>query len=44
MKESIKLLYRIGKIDKTGVRMSVIKNWITKNDYLEITGEEYSST
>lgn len=44
MKNSIKLLYQIGKINKTGVRMAVLKNWITRNDYLEITGEKYSST
>lgn len=43
MKDSIKLLYRIGKINKTGVRLAVLKNWITKDDYIEITGEDYPS-
>lgn len=41
MYERIKRLYEEGKLDKNGVRNAVIKGWITKEQYKEITGEPY---
>ena len=38
---SIRILYRAGKITIEGVRQAVDRGWITAEQYAEITGEEY---
>ena len=40
-KNSIILLYRTKKITIDGVRKAVERKWITKNDFKEITGQDY---
>ena len=42
-KNSIALLYRTGKIDITGVRKAVERGWIGTDDFVEITGREYTT-
>ena len=39
---SIRILYRAGKITKDGVHEAVERGWITAEDYKNITGEEYA--
>ena len=39
---SIRILYRAGKITLDGVHSSVERGWITEADYKDITGEEYA--
>jgi hypothetical protein len=41
-KSSIVLLYRTGKIDVAGVRKAVERGWISAEDFVEITGQEYA--
>jgi hypothetical protein len=41
-KNSIALLYRTGKIDIAGVYKAVERDWISIDDFIEITGQEYS--
>jgi len=40
MYNSIKMLYKIGRIDKNGVRGAVEKGYITEEQYKEIVGED----
>lgn len=40
-KNSIRILYRAGKITIDGVRQAVERGWITPEQYTEITGEDY---
>lgn len=40
-KNSIALLYRTGKINVSGVRKAVDRDWISAEDFFEITGQEY---
>jgi len=40
-KNSIALLYRTGKIDINGIRKAVEREWITVEDFKEITGQDY---
>lgn len=42
-KNSIALLYRTGKINITGVRKAVERDWISVEDFVEITGQEYTT-
>ena len=37
---SIRLLYRTGKINIDGVRKALEKGWISKEDFYNITGQE----
>lgn len=39
---SIRILYRAGKLTKQGVKDAVERGWITAEDYKNITGEEYA--
>ena len=41
MFERLKRMYEEGKITKGGLRKAVQKKWITKDQYREITGEEF---
>lgn len=41
-KNSIALLYRTGKIDVAGVLKAVEREWISVEDFSEITGLEYT--
>lgn len=41
-KNSIALLYRTGKINIAGVRKAVERDWITVEDFKEITKLEYT--
>ena len=38
---SIRILYRSGKITIDGVKSAVERGWITKEQYKEITGKDY---
>lgn len=38
---SIRILYRAGKITIEGVHQAVERSWITPDQYTEITGKEY---
>lgn len=38
---SIRILYRAGKITIYGMKQAVERGWITAEDYKKITGEEY---
>lgn len=38
---SIRLLYRTGKIDINGVKKAVVRGWITTEDFYNITGQKY---
>lgn len=38
---TLKRLYDLGLFDKTKIAESVKYNWITKEQYKEITGEDY---
>lgn len=40
-KNSIALLYRTGKIDVAGVHKAVERGWISADDFVDITGQEY---
>lgn len=40
-KNSIALLYRTGKININGVRKAVERNWISVEEFFEITGQNY---
>ena len=42
-KNSIALLYRTGKIDIAGVRKAVERGWISAEDFVDITGYEYTT-
>lgn len=42
-KNSIALLYRTGKINIAGVRKAVERDWISVEDFVEITGQEYAT-
>lgn len=37
----LKNLYDEGDLDNNNIHKAVEKNWITKEEYKEITGEEY---
>lgn len=39
--KAVKTLYLCGKIDKTGIRKAVVDNVITKEQFEEITGQQY---
>lgn len=41
-KNSIAILYRTGKIDIAGVRKAVKRGWISAEDFVEITKQEYA--
>ena len=41
-KNSIALLYRTGKINIAGVRKAVERDWISTEDFVAITGQEYA--
>lgn len=41
-KNSIALLYRTGKIDVAGVRKAVEREWISVEDFVDITKQEYA--
>lgn len=41
-KSSISLLYRTGKIDIAGVRKAVERGWISTEDFVDITKQEYT--
>lgn len=38
----VKHFYTIGAWDKTRVHNAVVKEWITADEYKEITGEDYT--
>ena len=38
---SIRILFRAGKISVDGVKEAVERGWITTDDYKKITGKEY---
>lgn len=40
-KNSIALLYRTGKININGVKKAVERNWISVEEFFEITGQNY---
>lgn len=40
-KNSIALLYRTGKIEIAGVRKAVERGWISAEDFVDITKQEY---
>lgn len=39
--ESIRILYRAGKISVDGVREAVARGWITVQNFESITGQKY---
>lgn len=39
--ESIRILYRAGKITADGVRSAVLRGWITEQDFEVITGQPF---
>ena len=39
-KNSIRILYRSGKITKEGVKRALYRGWITVKEYEDITGEK----
>lgn len=41
MFETLKRLYDEGRLPDEGLRNAVMKNWITEEQYIEITGEPY---
>ena len=40
---SIRILYRAGKITIDGVKESVERGWITAADFKKITGKDYTA-
>ena len=42
MPDTLIRLYKSEKLTKTGLAKAVSKEWITPEQYKEITGEEYS--
>lgn len=41
--EKVKHWYDLGKWPKEAVKNAVAKKWITKEEYKEITGEDYDN-
>lgn len=41
-KNSIRILYKTGKITAEGVRQAVKRGWITAEDFEKITGQKYA--
>lgn len=41
MYETLKRLYQAGRATTSGIRQATAKGWLTKDQYKELTGEEY---